>query len=289
MSIRINQNQVNGLISSIQDLQDQINGLDYFSTTGGTITGDVSLSGDFNLIGDLDVSGSSFRFDSSNGRFGINILSPSGSIHVSSVTEKPCVWIDGNPDGGSPSHYPSIKMLNSSSGVSTEIGVASPSLPVSSFDGGEFFINHGASLVSNETGNRNIKMLITGEQSFGINSSGAHLPSGKSLFFGGAEMGSFSFSVASGEQTVLDSVDGTSFSSAFYDISVQNQTGSRAEDYCLSWDSGVSSLFGTGSKSTDVGNTSGLQISGYKSGTSILLLAESSDTGWDIVGMSTYL
>jgi hypothetical protein len=287
MSILLNQNQIRGLTETLQSLQDQLSDMDCFPATGGLMTGELTINGTLTVNGGFSVSGSVFTFDTGNGRFGINHTAPSGSVHLRSSSENVSIWLDSNPNGGSPSLYPSIKFLNSSSGVSCEVGVASPSaLPFVGASGNGFFVNHGADLVLDESAeDRVIQFAVKGSPSLQLFSDRAEMDA---AIVGGNRVSSISASV-SGQESTIDTVNMSQYRGAIYNIAVQNETGSRSEQFSLSWNSGLTSLSFTGLQSPSVNSTSDIQISGYKSGNFALLRASAASDAWNISAVRTYL
>ena len=101
----INQNQIRGLVGALNSLNSQLDALNYVSSTGGFISGDVTILNS-NLVvtgGGFHVSGDPFYLNSGNGRFGINISSPSGNIHIFSQEGTSSIWLEANPFGSLPS------------------------------------------------------------------------------------------------------------------------------------------------------------------------------------------
>lgn len=285
----INQHQVRGLVDTISYIKSQLDSLDYVSSTGGLISGDVTiLNSNLYITGGISVSGVPFYLNSGDGTFGINISSPSGNIHIFSQGESASIWLESNPYGGNSSSYPSIKFLNSQSGVTSEIGIISPStLPFTNASGNAFFINHGASLVNDESNeNRTIQ--------FAVNDTPVlELYTGKASIVGSLEINSTKFATVSGildtEDITIDSTYMYNYRGVKYNLSIFNETGSRLEEFFMTWTTGSSQINYTGIKSPSVNSTNDIEISGYKSGNYALLRAAATEEAWTVVGIANYL
>ena len=100
MSILINKHRIMGLLAEIEGLSQSISGIDGVRRSGGVISGLLEIDGDLSISGDILFTESNFYIDQENRRFGINITTPSGQLHIYNSSGDAGMTFDGSGTNG---------------------------------------------------------------------------------------------------------------------------------------------------------------------------------------------